>query len=507
MPTLIHNGEATNIKAITDIPGILGSSNSIAPALSPKALAELGRASAWAYACIIKRATMLSGVPLKLYKGKGDDRVEVEEHPLMGDNGLGAGATLKLRLIEADLLVYGRTYLVWNTGITGAVFNLVRLNPQAVQSKRDAAGQLIGYEYRPNGIPTKEYRLDEIVAIANLDWANDYGGLSQMQVASLAAGADRATMVQVEAFFKNGALLSGMFTTDQMLQEPDVERMTGALRRAYTGVKNFFKTFMAWGGLKFIPMQPAPRNLAMAELKETLREDISAVFGLSPALILTNAKYSNTVEARKSAYNETIMPECDYLADELNRQLVTRLFGADYQLEFDFSEIEALREDQLVLYQRAQVALSNGARFGDVMKMMGLEAPEDQELADKRFIPTGLKELGAPEPAPAANPFAPAATAESEPADADDDAGEDEMEEMDEADTEQMKSRRAAALASVRLGQPVRLWGKKYTTPGDVRAAFEKHWPRPAAGAVLVDLLAELKAARAEFAQSKEGEK
>lgn len=506
MPTLIHNGEATNIKAITDIPGILGNNNSIAPALSPKALSELGRASAWAYACIIKRATMLSGVPLKLYKGKGDDRVEVEEHALLGNNGLGAGATQKLRLIEADLLVYGRAYLVWNTGITGAVFNLNRLNPQAVYPWRDSAGQLIGYEYRPNGIAAKNYRLDEVVVLANLDWANDYGGLSQMQVASLAAGADRATMVQVEAFFKNGALLSGMFTTDQMLQELDVERMTGALRRAYTGVKNFFKTFMSWGGLKFIPMQPEPRNLAMAELKETLREDICAVFGLSPALILTNAKYSNTVEARKAAYNETIMPECDYLADELNRQLVTRVFGADYQLGFDFSEIEALREDQLILYQRAQVALSSGARFGDVMEMMGLEAPEDQELADKRFIPTGLKELGAPEPPPAANPFAPAQAAENEPAEPDD-AADDDMDETAELDAEQMKSRRAAALASVRLGQPVRLWGKQYTTPGDVRAAFEQHWPRPNQGAVLVDLLAELKAARAEFAQSKEGEK
>lgn len=494
MPTLIRNGTASSVKALTSIGELFRETGGLDT--SPRGLAKLGKASVWAYRCIIVKANMMSGIPLKAYVGDGDDKEEVE-HPVLGDEALGAGATNKMRHVSGDLDVYGRAYLTWDKGVTGGVFRVHRLNPLAVQSIRDMAGQVIGYEYRPGGVKRNEYALDEICALSLLDWENDLGGLSPLAVAALAAGADRNMLAQVEAFFRNGALLSGMLTTDQTLQEPDIERLRSSWRRIYEGVRNFFKTFIAWGGIKFLPMQPEPKNLAMAELKEETRTDICAAFGISPALILTNAKYSNTIEARKSAYTEEIIPRCDYVGDELTRQLMRKAFpGDDVSLAFDYNQIEALREDQKTLYERGAAALATGVTFGEVMEMIGHEAPADAEMAGRRYIPTGLVELKDAATMQAEQQAKQEAQAEAlarlnAPRDEPDDDDEDEQDEA-----EQMKRRRSAALTSVRMGQPVTLWGAECRTPGDVRAAFERHWPRPQ-NTVLVDLLAELKAARA----------
>lgn len=497
MPTLIRNGTAASVKALTDFPKLFDGDVSGVDT-SPRGLARLGKASVWAYRCIIVKANMTGGIPLDVYRADGE---KVENHPLLGDDALGSGATYKMRQVSADLDVYGKAFLTWDRGLTGGVFKVHRLNPLAVAPIRSMGAQVVGYEYRPNGVKAAEYSLDEICVLPLLDWENDMGGLSPLSVAALAAGADRNMLAQVEAFFRNGALLSGMLTTDQALQEPDVERLRSSWRRIYEGVRNFFKTFIAWGGIKFIPMQPDPKNLAMAELKEETRTDICAAFGISPALILTNAKYSNTIEARKSAYTEEIIPRCDYIADELTRQLIRKAFpGEDVTAGFDYNSIEALREDQKTLYERGQAALAAGVTFGEVMEMMGHEQPADAEMAGRRYLPSGLVEMKDAATQQAEEQAKQQAQAEAlarlnapkPDAEPEDDEGE---EPEDEA--EQMKAKRAAALTSVRMGQPVTLWGAECKTPGDVRAAFERHWPRPGRDNVLVDLLAELKAARA----------
>ena len=482
--TFIHNGEARPIKAITDIPGFLREPGT-GYMMSLADLGNIGKASVWAYRAIMVRATLLAGIPLVLERGYGADAETVEDHPLLLDTALGSGATAKIRALEADLCVYGKTYFTWDTGFTGAVLNVTRLNPLAVTPRFDPQDRtkLVGYDYKPagaNGAVARSYKPDEIVAIANLDWANDYGGLSPLAVAALAANADKNMLAQVEAFFKNGTMLTGMLTTDQPLQEPDVERIRASWRRTYEGVRNWFKTFISWGGVKFIPMAPPPKDLAMKELQEEVRTNICAAFGISPALIVADAKYSNAQEAHKSAYHDVVIPEGDFVCDELNRQLVHPLYGDEYNLRFDYSAIEALSEDKNSVYQRAGQALSAGARFADVMEMMGLEPPDDPELAERRYIPSNLTQILDKATQDAKDAAAEQAKAEAlarlnapKPAE---EAPEEEVEPV-----EDLPAKRAAALADVRAGKAVILWGRECKTAKQVRAAFDAHWPRPAA--------------------------
>lgn len=128
------------------------------------------------------------------------------------------------------------------------------------------------------------------------------------------------------------------------------------------GVGNFFKTlFLGAEGIEYTPVGAPPRDLAMPELSAEMRRDICAAFGVPPILIgaWEAANYATAEEQRRSFYTETILPEIDFIEDELNRQFV-RQFWPDVRLSFDTTDVKALREDEMQRNQAITLAYQGG---------------------------------------------------------------------------------------------------------------------------------------------------
>jgi SPP1 gp7 family putative phage head morphogenesis protein len=99
------------------------------------------------------------------------------------------------------------------------------------------------------------------------------------------------------------------------------------------------------------------RDAEFINLDKLSREQILAIFGVPPFLVgvMEFANYANSSQQLKAFYNHTIMPMAKLIEDSFNNQLVEVWYGGESGLyvEFDFSGIDALRED---LLKQAQVS-------------------------------------------------------------------------------------------------------------------------------------------------------
>lgn len=489
---------AEEVKAIASLPGLMANPSPLGFTndRNGRGLARAFSASVFAYAAIMRKSRLMASVPLKVYRSGADGTPEEVPHPLTDRGALGPGSTSKLRDLYCDLDIFGRAYLLKAKGVLGASLTLTRLNPIAVTAIYEQ-GVKVAYEYKPNDLQHKRYTLQEVIYLSAYDPANDDGGLSPLAVALSAAGLDAATLEQAVAFFRNGANLSGMLTTDGAMSQPDIERLESAWKRVYGGIQNFFKTFIAWGGLKWQPMGVPPKDLALADLRQEIMNAICFVLQISPQLLSSDSTFANSKEARKAFYEDTAAPVLDLLADTLTGDPDIFRPGTKEFAAFDMSVLPAMADDEKGKFERAAMALQIGGSLNEAREIVGLDPLEGEE-GEKRYIASNITPLEddeeVPAPPPATMPPQPALEAPEEVEDdeAEEDDGEEEMEAVKAALTQwresaldTFKSDKSAIKAPIPKGVPFELardifWHlPTVETAGEIRAVFERHWPRP----------------------------
>lgn len=112
----------------------------------------------------------------------------------------------------------------------------------------------------------------------------------------------------------------------------------------------------------------SPEQMALQVIRNTPEERIAGAFGLPPIVIhlgagLSKATYSNYETAVKSAYYDCLMPMQREMARTLEFSLLPDL-SKNYErerVEFDYSSIAALQENQEALFKRMLSAMTLGA--------------------------------------------------------------------------------------------------------------------------------------------------
>lgn len=305
-------------------------------------LARAYSASVWAYRAVQLRADAIAGIPVVVQNAKGEP---VENHPLQAMFSDVTSALLKR--IETGICIWGEAYLEIVPNAFGRAAGMNWLNPLAVQMILGNGG-IERYLYNPmHGGQGLSYTPDELVHFHTVNPADDLRGLSPMAVALNAVNVDRDTIRYAQSFFSNGARLDGILVVPDA-NDDQIDAVEAKWKARFRGVKNAFRTLILGSrDVSYTPVVPPPKDVVMAEIKAEQRRDICAAFGVPPALVgaWEASNYATAREQRRSFYTETILPELDFIADELNRQFVSVHFPG-VQLAFDTSGVEALREDE-----------------------------------------------------------------------------------------------------------------------------------------------------------------
>src|SRR5574341_954104 len=355
---------------------------------TPGDLARAYCSAVWAYRCVKLRADAVAGVPLILTDRAG---ARIETHPvldLLRDvNPFTMNLGDLLRATEAAYNIWGVAYWLKIPAArngAGAHLNepkvrvrpggqthrsapttsgrnensghgngrgvkwLAWLNPQTVVPIADSQKGITGYK-QTVGAHTRLFGPEEIIAFRNFNPLDDLGGLSPLAVALREVNAELQASRFVASFFANDARPAGLLTSEQNIPDGEAERVRAWWERLFKGAGNKWKTGVVGGGLRWQTITFPMTDLALADLRGEDRRAICAAFGVPAALAgaWEAATYATAREQKASFYEDTIIPQLEYMAEVLNWSLLPHypdLTARGARLAFDVDSISVLRE-------------------------------------------------------------------------------------------------------------------------------------------------------------------
>jgi HK97 family phage portal protein len=360
---------------------------------------ELAATVAFMYRSVHLRAAALADVPWAVYRGE----TALWESDATPPAGMEAFGELEELLYRAEVaLCLSSTAYFFKERNRVKVTGLRWLDPTSIEPHWTPAG----IDYYKRHVNNAMVRLapDDVVYIWNRGLSETQPASPPAQAAMNAANALYNTNAFVKAFFERGAIKATLLTVEGTPSREEREKLKSWWERLMGGVKNAFATEVISAAVKPIVVGEGISELSNSSLTQELREDIATALGVPHSLVLSNAATFATAEAdRLNFYDTTIIPECNGIARQLNRQLFAPLglrFAWRPEAMNLYQEDEEQRAGAVAAYVNAGMPLSVAVR------LLGIELPEGVQPED--LDPQPQPEQPAPEPVAAAAQDAPA---------------------------------------------------------------------------------------------------
>lgn len=343
------------------------------PQWSPRDLAAFSREgyqlNPYVFRAVELRANAIGGLRWIVVKRKanGEPSELGEQHPLqrlIRRPQPNKGGAAFLGEVESFLCIAGNAFVSGNGPVSGPNEGVPRelysLRPDRMKITPGPGpwAPVAGYEYTVGAQPRK-FAADEILHLRRFNPTDDFFGMSPLEPAGRSVDQNNAGKRWNVALLQNSAQPAGSFATDGALTVEQREGIMKQYKEDKSGPDNAGVPFFFEGGLKWTQQGLSPKDMDWLEGSRQSAREILSVLGVSPELVgdATQKTYSNYQEARKAFYQDTILPEADWIRDEFNAFLSDKFDGAE--LDYDRDAIEALRED------RAQLWTSVGAAWTD----------------------------------------------------------------------------------------------------------------------------------------------
>ena len=311
-----------------------------------------------AFTCVQMRAQALYSIPYGVYINGDIEKPVSETHPamtLLDEVNPEMNWIDLVRATESDMLIYGMA--LWHKmGNPERPDYIDRINPGEVQI--DTKTGELRFRYQPTG---KMFSREEVVFFHDYNPVAEYAPLSPLTAASRAVDIEIFSAEYMAVFFSNSAVPPVIFTTEQAVGEPEMQRVKRWWRRDYQGRKNAHKVGFMDRGLKPEILGYPTKDLAMKEVRAEARRDICAALRVPPALAgaWEAANYATATEQKESFYNETVIPRAEYIASALNAEL---LVGYQDRSKFvwRYDELQVMQDDRNLEANRIATLVRDG---------------------------------------------------------------------------------------------------------------------------------------------------
>lgn len=253
----------------------------------------------------------------------------------------------------------------------GEVIELWYLPHFAIEPRWEGNNFIDYYAYNADG---QEHRLkpSDVVHLRNgIDPHNTRMGLSDVASALREIYTDNEAANFSALLMKNSGVppFALVPKTDIAGMKPDdVARLQNSFMRKISGDERG-KPAVSTRAFDLVKTGFSPEELDLSKLRRLPEETVASLTGI-PAVVLQfgagleHSTYANYAEARKSAYEDVIVPLWRYIQAELTHQLLADFDKSERQLvQFNLAEVRCLQDDQNELYKRVTMGYRS-----DVMK-------------------------------------------------------------------------------------------------------------------------------------------
>lgn len=354
-------------------------------------MAQLGyRTNEVAYACIDLWMKTISEAVIKVYDKKtGEEIVGHEFTEFMEQPCPDISQADFWSAIEMYLKIAG--YLSWEKDFSnvGDVLNVWPMLPQYCSFMRGQGRLLATVRYQPyTGLPYLDIDRSKCVVFSYVDPL--YFALKPFSPTMVLAdiiGVDNDMTKLVGNFLKNGAFVSGLLKTEQLIDENDAAFARERWQEAHGGAANAGNVAVLGKDLEFQSTGNTFRDMVFDQVDARSEARICMTYGVKPILIsakvgMDRSTYSNYEQARKAWYEENVINEWKFLEVRVTRDLL-RHFDPDpnHVARFDLSNIKALQEDRNASWKRSDEAYKARVITRDeARKEKGLDPMKDEAL-------------------------------------------------------------------------------------------------------------------------------
>lgn len=252
-----------------------------------------------------------------------------------------------------------------------------------------------GYVYKPTGrrdgrsIEARDVL--EFKALSPLDPL--FSGQSSIAPIAGIADTDMAITKYLALFFEGGANITGFLKVTKKFQSTDEgELISNAWLARLSGFRQWNKPPVLDADADYVKTGSSVKDLDFGILDSRNESRICMALDVPPILVgakvgLDRSTFSNYGEARKSWWEDTLIPLFDGIGDDLNR-LLLKLFNSTGKIKLNTSKVIALQEDRTSSWDRAQKAYQAGLLTkNQALEEMGLPTVEG---GDVYFDPMSL---------------------------------------------------------------------------------------------------------------------
>ncbi len=230
---------------------------------------------------------------------------------------------------------------------------------------------------------------------------DEFSPLSPLAAARLAADTASAAMTANNQALSNGLSLAGIVVPPGqekvVFSDEQAKDLEIALKRKFTGAKNKNKWAVLRHEARFLPMQMTQKDAEyLGGLNMSFRQ-VCRAYGIPAALLgdLEHATLANLRELQRGAWEQTLIPDNDFQAEEVEEQylpLFGKRSGEPDHCEYDYSVIEALQESATEAWTREMQALDRGGIvINEWRKGKGMPPVE---WGDKPYMPANKGPIG-----------------------------------------------------------------------------------------------------------------
>lgn len=293
------------------------------------------------FASVQAIAETIGGLPLHLYRRKGEDRERATDHPLYRvlhhqPNELQTALEFREQMTAAVLL-WGNGYAQIHTDGAGNVTELTPIHPCRVTVLKLPNGR-IAYDVAEDNGRMRRLLQDECFHLKDRS-ENGIVGRSRIQIARETIGLAAAQQQHGGKTFANGARLSGVLQTPHQMTATQLQTLAESWRSQYAGTDNTARTAILENGLTYQQIGMSLEDAQWIAAQQFSVEQVARIFRVPPTMIgdLRHGNFSNSVEMSRVFVTMTLRRWLVMWEQGISRALLTptsrrRLF-AEHSVE------------------------------------------------------------------------------------------------------------------------------------------------------------------------------
>lgn len=254
----------------------------------------LGLSATWA--CVNLLAGTIASLPVMIYRtDRNGVRTVAKDHPLywiLHDSpNYDQTAVDFWEFMAASIELHGNAFAEIEKRANGDVYSLVPLRPDVVTTRRLANGD-IEYRWTDETGALNVATQERVLHIRGFG-GGPLGGASTLSVCRNTFGAAQATDKAASTMFANGAMPSGVLSTDKTLTGPQRTEAERLLTEKFAGAINAGRPMLLDNGVTWQQLTISPEDAQMLESRKFSGEEICRLFGVPPAMVGYGDKSSN----------------------------------------------------------------------------------------------------------------------------------------------------------------------------------------------------------------------